>query len=193
MFLQVWFFCIYGFESMTGNVVLDELLSGGGAINMISTLWLILSAVFFGGAMEKTGLLQVLMGVILKMVSGPSSLITTTVLTCIGANIVMGDQYIAIVLPGRMYRAAFRQYKLAPVNLSRALEDSATVTSPLVPWNTCGAFMAATLGVATLDYLPYCFFNLVMPLISILYGMLDFRILPLAEETPANTSGQARV
>src|SRR5690606_10675201 len=120
---------------------------------------------------------------ILKHARKTAGLITATVLTCIGTNIIAGDQYIAIVLPGRMYKLAFRDAGLAPVNLSRALEDSATVTSSLIPWNTCGAFMAASLGVATLDYLPYAFFNLAMPLISIAYGVLDFRILPLTDDS----------
>jgi len=132
--------------------------------------------------MEKAGLLDKLISVILRLAHTSASLITATVLTCIGTNIITGDQYIAIVLPGRMYRSAYKEQKLAAVNLSRALEDSGTVTSALVPWNTCGAYMAATLGVATLDYLPYCFFNLLMPLISIAYGLLHFRILPLEEE-----------
>lgn len=177
---QLWEFSVTGYESATGDFIMDDLLSGGGAANMLETIWLIISAVFFGAAMEMTGLLQVLIGSILKLVHGTAALITATILTCIGANIVTGDQYIAIVLPGRMFRDAYREFKLAPVNLSRALEDSATVTSPLVPWNTCGAFMAASLGVATLDYLPFAFFNLVMPVISICYGYLNFRIKPLS-------------
>lgn len=185
---QLWEIGVGGFESATGDFIMDELLSGGGAGNMLETIWLILSAVFFGAAMEKTGLLQVLIRGILRAVHGTAALITATVLTCIGANIVTGDQYISIVLPGRMFREAYREFRLAPVNLSRALEDSATVTSALVPWNTCGAFMAAALGVATLDYLPYAFFNLAMPCISILYGLLHFRILPLAEPATAQAA-----
>ncbi|MGA0805680.1 MAG: Na+/H+ antiporter NhaC family protein, partial [Pseudohongiellaceae bacterium] len=176
---QLWEFSVSGYESATGDFIMDELLSGGGAANMLETIWLIISAVFFGAAMERTGLLLVIIRAILKLVHSTAALIIATVLTCIGTNMVTGDQYIAIVLPGRMFRDAYREFRLAPVNLSRALEDSATVTSPLVPWNTCGAFMAASLGVATLDYLPYAFFNLAMPLISILYGYLNFRIKPL--------------
>ena len=91
----------------------------------------------------------------------------------------------AIVLPGRMYKVAFRHHNLAPINLSRAIEDSATVTSALIPWNTCGAFMAATLGVPTFVYLPFCFFNLAMPVISIVYGITNFKIVPLEEPAPA--------
>jgi len=186
----LWQLTVSGYAASTGSTVLDELLSGGGAANMLNTLWLILSAVFFGSAMEKTGLLQVLIENILKLARDVKSLIAATVLTGIGSNIVTGDQYISIVLPGRMFRDAYERQGLAPVNLSRAIEDSATVTSPLVPWNTCGAFMAATLGVATFDYLPYCFFNLAMPLISILYGVLNFRLVPLHVPLARHGTGQ---
>jgi NhaC family Na+:H+ antiporter len=181
---QLWQIMVSGYPAETGNPLLDDLLAGGGAANMLNTIWLVLSAVFFGGAMERTGLLQALITVVLQHAKSTAALISATVLTCIGTNVITGDQYIAIVLPGRMYKLAYREYGLAPVNLSRALEDSATVTSPLVPWNTCGAFMAASLGVATLAYLPYCFFNLVMPVVSIAYGITHFRILPL-EDQPA--------
>lgn len=175
----IWSMAVNGYAAATGNVILDDLLSGGGAANMLNTIWLILCAVFFGGAMEKTGLLEELLKAILQRAKSTSALITSTVLTCIGTNIITGDQYIAIVLPGRMYKVAFQNNNLAPVNLSRAIEDSATVTSALVPWNTCGAFMAASLGVATFAYLPFCFFNLLMPVTSIIYGIINFKILPL--------------
>jgi NhaC family Na+:H+ antiporter len=188
---QLWQIAVGGYESATGDFIMDELLSGGGAANMLETVWLILCAVFFGAAMEQTGLLRVLIRSILRLVHSTTALITATVLTGIGANIVTGDQYIAIVLPGRMFREAYREFRLAPVNLSRALEDSSTVTSALVPWNTCGAFMAVSLGVATLDYLPYAFFNLVMPLISILYGYLGFRIKPLSDTALPQQAGLA--
>lgn len=182
---RLWMLMVSGHEAATGDPLLDDLLSGGGAANMLNTVWLILSAVWFGCAMERTGLLQVLIGMILERARSTAALITATVLTCIGTNIITGDQYIAIALPGRMYKLAFRHYGLAPLNLSRVLEDAGTVTSPLVPWNTCGAFMAASLGVATLTYLPYCFFNLLMPLLSIAYGVINFRILPLSATVAA--------
>lgn len=185
---QIWMMAVSGYESSTGNTVLDDLLSGGGAANMLNTIWLILSAVFFGCAMEATGLLGKLLDSVLSLVRSTASLIFATVATAIGTNIVAGDQYIAIVVPGRMYQGAYKDRGLAPLNLSRALEDSATVTSALVPWNTCGAFMAATLGVATFDYLPYCFFNLVMPVISIAYGITNFRVLPLQQEPALSSS-----
>jgi NhaC family Na+:H+ antiporter len=140
----------------------------------------------FGGVMEVTGLLSRILESILTVVSGTTSLIITTLGVCIGANIITADQYIAIVLPGRMLKVEYTRRKLAAVNLSRTLEDAATVTSPLVPWNTCGAFMASTLGVATIAYLPYAFFNLVCPLVSASYAYFNFKIEPL-DETKIST------
>ena len=104
-------------------------------------------------------------------------LLVTTIATCIGINIIAADQYIAIVLPGRMYRAEFKRRKLAARNLARALEDSGTITSPLIPWNTCGAYMSASLGIATFSYVPYCFFNLVIPVIAIIYALAKVKII----------------
>jgi NhaC family Na+:H+ antiporter len=171
-----------GFQIDTGNASLDELLSRGGMSSMLNTIWLIMSAMCFGGVMEHTGLLQRIVDFLLKGVRGTGSLITTTVLTSIGMNIIAADQYIAIVLPGRMYRVEFARRGLAPQNLSRTLEDAGTMTSALVPWNTCGAFMAATLGVPTLSYAPYAFLNLMNPVIAIIYGMTNFKITPLEDE-----------
>ena len=117
--------------------------------------------------MGHIGLLQRLLQSTLHLAKSTSSLLASTIATSIGTNIITADQYIALVLPGRMYREEYAKRGLAPVTLSRALEDGGTLTSVLVPWNTCGAYMAATLGVATLSYLPYCFFNLLMPLLAI--------------------------
>jgi Na+:H+ antiporter, NhaC family len=161
-----WISLFDGFELQSGNVALDDLLSRGGMSGMLSTVWLILSAMMFGAVMETTGMLQRIAASILSAVRGTGSLVTATLATAIGMNIVASDQYIAIVLPGRMFRAEYARRGLAPKNLSRALEGSGTVTSPLVPWNTCGAFMAQTLGVATFAYLPFAFFNLLVPLMN---------------------------
>ena len=109
------------------------------------------------------------------------SLVLTVVLSCIGINIVAADQYISIVLPGKMYKAEFEKRNLDAKNLSRIIEDSGTLTSPLVPWNTCGAYMAATLGVATLAYLPFVFFNLINPVVSVIYGYTGFTITRMGE------------
>jgi NhaC family Na+:H+ antiporter len=179
-----------GFQIETGNASLDELLSRGGMSSMLNTIWLIMSAMCFGGVMEHTGLLQRIVDFLLKGVRGTGSLITTTVLTSIGMNIIAADQYIAIVLPGRMYRVEFARRGLAPQNLSRTLEDAGTMTSALVPWNTCGAFMAATLGVPTLAYAPYAFLNLMNPVIAIIYGMTNFKITPLEEEPQADCGSE---
>ena len=155
--------------------------------SMLNAIWLIMAAMCFGGVMEHTGLLQRIVETLLKGVKGTGSLITTTVLTCIGMNVIAGDQYISIVLPGRMYRAEFKRRKLAPQNLSRTLEDAGTMTSALVPWNTCGAFMAVTLGVPTMAYLPYAFLNLLNPLVAIFYGITHLTITPLEEDEDAET------
>ncbi|HLU62578.1 MAG TPA: Na+/H+ antiporter NhaC [Gammaproteobacteria bacterium] len=165
-----------GYVADTGNAAVDELLSRGGMVSMLNTVWLILCALTFGAVLEVTGILATLLEAVLKLVRGTGSLIVTTILTCIGSNVIAADQYMSIVLPGRLYRLEFERRGLAPVNLSRALEDGATITSPLVPWNTCGAFMAGTLGVPTLTYLPFCFFNLINPLLAMIYALAGFRV-----------------
>jgi NhaC family Na+:H+ antiporter len=172
-----------GFKLESGNAALDELLTRGGMSSMLTTVWLILSAMMFGAVMEVTGMLQRIAATILGAVRGTGSLIAATILTAIGMNVIASDQYIAIVLPGRMFRAEFRRRGLHPKNLSRALEDSGTLTSALVPWNTCGAFMAQTLGVATMAYAPYAFFNWISPLIGMTYGFANVTIerLPASE------------
>jgi len=175
----VWIALFDGYQSNTGNQVIDSLLSRGGMSSMLNTVWLIISAMTFGAAMEKAGLLARLIEGVLSRVHSTAGLVTSTVLTCIGCNIITADQYISIILPGRMYKLEYARRKLAPVNLSRTLEDSATVTSALIPWNTCGAFMAGTLGVATLAYAPYCFFNLICPVVAIGYAMFNVKILLL--------------
>jgi NhaC family Na+:H+ antiporter len=173
-----------GFTLTSGNAALDDLLSRGGMASMLPTIWLIMSAMMFGAVMETTKMLHRLAAGILSFVRGSGSLIAATLLTSFGMNVLASDQYIAIVLPGRMFRAEYRKRGLKAKNLSRALEDSGTLTSVLVPWNTCGAFMAQTLGVATLTYAPFCFFNILNPLISALYGFTGFTIekLPAAAQ-----------
>ena len=172
----VWIALANGFVSSTGVPEVDDLLSRGGMSSMLVTIWLILTAMSFGAVLEHAGMLNRLIQSALKAAKSTGSLITTVVLTCIGVNIIAADQYIAIVLPGKMYKAEFQRRGLDARNLSRVIEDSGTLTSPLVPWNTCGAYMAATLGVATLAYLPFAFFNLINPLVSIFYGYTGFTI-----------------
>lgn len=172
-----------GYVSETGVTMVDELLTRGGLENMMSTVALVICALAFGGIMEKTGMLEVIAGSLLKKVQSTGSLVTTTILSCIGMNIISSDQYMAIVIPGRMYKKAFEARNLHPKNLSRCLENSATLTSPLVPWNSCGAFMHATLGVSPLLYLPYAFFNLTVPLVSIFFGYTGITMVKLNPET----------
>lgn len=168
-----------GYKASTGNVALDELLSRGGMSSMLNTVWLVICAMGFGAVMEHTGLLERMIRSVLKAAHSTGSLIASTLATAFGANIVTADQYMSIVLTGRLYQPEYRRRGLDPVNLSRALEDGGTMTSPLVPWNTCGAYMAATLGVATLDYLPYAFFNLASPLVALVLAYAGFKILRL--------------
>ena len=172
----VWTALHSGFTIDSGVPVVDDLLSRGGMSRMLNTIWLVISALTFGAVLETTKLLDTLVKVLLSFAKSTSSLIITTIGTCIGINIVTADQYIAIVIPGRMFKTEFKKRKLAPKNLSRTLEDSATMTSPLVPWNTCGAFMSASLGIATFSYLPFCFFNLINPVIAIIYALFNFKI-----------------
>ena len=160
----------YGYESATGIEAIDSLLTRGGMDSMMWTISLILCAMTFGGVMEKTGMLETIAGAILKLAKSTGSLVVATVLTAIAMNLVAGDQYLAIVIPGRMFKSAYDDKGLAPKNLSRVLEDSGTLTSPLIPWNTCGAYMVGTLGIAPWTYVPYCFLNLLNPLVSIFYG-----------------------
>ena len=160
----------------TSNAMMNDLLSSGGMYGMLNTIWLILCAMCFGGAMEATGALRKISQSIIQYAESTGSVIATTACTCLFFNLTASDQYLSIVVPGRMYADTFKKKGLAPENLSRTLEDSGTVTSVLVPWNTCGATQSAVLGVATMAYLPFCFFNIISPLMTILYGYLGFKI-----------------
>ena len=159
-----------GTTANTGNELVDGLLSRGGFSSMFSTVALIICAMCFGGAMGSSRMLESIARAMLVLARGTGGLVAATVLTCLGMNVLASDQYLAIVVPGRMYKVAFEKRDLAPKNLSRVLEDSGTLTSPLIPWNTCGAFMIATLGIAPWVYVPYCFLNLLNPIISVFYG-----------------------
>ncbi len=160
----------------TSNEMINDLLSSGGMYGMLNTIWLIICAMCFGGVMEASGALKKISQSIIKYAESTGSVIATTACTCLFFNVTASDQYLSIVVPGRMYADTFKDKGLAPENLSRTLEDSGTVTSVLVPWNTCGATQSAVLGVATMTYLPFCFFNIISPLMTILYGYLGFKI-----------------
>ena len=174
-----------GVVSETGNVVLDTLLTRGGYQSMMFTISLILAALSYGGTLDKTGMLEAITKRVLKYAKSTGSLVTATILTSICANVLAGDQYLAIVLPGKMYKDEYHRRGLAPRNLSRCLEDAGTITSPLVPWNTCGATMSAYLGVATVAYLPYCFLNLVNPIVSIFFGFTGITMMKLEDDPSA--------
>lgn len=161
---------------VTENALVNELLATRGMAGMLNTIWLIVCAMVFGGIMEESGMLKVLAEAIIRKVHKVGSLIAATAATCMFFNITTSDQYLAILVPGRMYADVYKKRGLKPENLSRTLEDSATVTSVLVPWNTCGATQASVLGVATLTYAPYCFFNIISPIMTILYGYLNIGI-----------------
>jgi Na+:H+ antiporter, NhaC family len=165
-----------GFVSTSGNATIDDLFSRGGMASMLTTVWLILGALSFAAIMEEAGFLERLIAPVVHRARSDASLIASVACTCIGLNVVAGDQYVADVLPSRVYRTAFARRGLAPRMLSRTVEDTGTVTSPLVPWNSCGAYMAGVLGVSTMQYLPYAFFNMLNPLVALGYAFTGFRI-----------------
>jgi Na+:H+ antiporter, NhaC family len=165
-----------GFVSTTGNATIDDLFSGGGMSGMLTTVWLILGALSFAAIMEEAGFLNRLIAPIVSRAHSDARLIASVAATSTGLNVVAGDQYVADVLPARVFREEFAKRGLAPRMLSRTVEDTGTVTSPLVPWNTCGAYMTGVLGVSTMQYLPYAFFNLVNPLVALAYAFTGFRI-----------------
>ena len=177
-----------GYSSVTGNEALDSLLSKGGMSNMLTTIGLVVNAMAFGGAMTRTGLLQRLVEAALSRVKSAGDLILATVGTCIGTNILAADQYLSIVIPGQMFVKSYEDRDLSTINLSRTLEDSGTLTSALVPWNTCGAYMSATLGVSTFMYAPYAFFNIVCPIIAVIYGYSQISLIKFEE--PATNEGK---
>lgn len=165
-----------GISISTGNEVVNELLTTRGMAGMLDTIWLILAAMVFGGVMDSAGLLKRISEAIIQRARSTGSLIASTVVTSIFFNITASDQYIAIVVPGRMYAKTYRERGLKPEVLSRTLEDGGTVTSVLIPWNTCGATQSRVLGVSTLTYLPFCFFNIISPFMTILIAVLNYRI-----------------
>lgn len=170
-----------GFTSNTGVKSIDKLLSTGGIMNMLFSVSLTIISMMFGGIMEETKQLDVIVYRILKHIKSDGGLVTLTEVTCLASNVTMPEQYISIVVPGRMYEKAYKERGLSSATLSSALENSGTVTSALVPWNTCGTFIKTTLQVSTLQYLPFAIFNYLMPIVNI--------ILAYAGITVANTEG----
>ncbi len=189
MIKGVWVAMANGFTLNSSYPEINELFSGGGMSSMLLTVWLIIGAMSFGAMMDFGGFNERLINPVIGKVDSDGGTIATVMATSIGFNIVAGDQYIAIVLPARMFLVTFRERNLDPEVLATAIENSGTVTSPLIPWNSCGAYMSATLGVSTFTYLPYCFFNLINPLLALIYGFAGINIQHLdAESQPSPDS-----
>lgn len=181
---SVWVAMANGFSSTSGYVNIDTLFSGGGMSSMLITVWLILGAMSFGAMMDFGGFNTSLITPVVKRVKSTGATIATVMFTSLGLNIIGGDQYIAIVLPARMFMVEFRKRGIHPETLATAVENSGTVTSPLIPWNSCGAYMTAALGVSTFVYLPYCFFNFANFLLGLIYGFVGFNVMRLDPEKP---------
>ncbi|MGB3726768.1 MAG: Na+/H+ antiporter NhaC [Glaciecola sp.] len=177
--MVVWSALFDGVSFSTGDDNLNDLLSRGGMSSMLNTIWLIICAMSFGAVLERVGLLNAIVAACLKGATSAGDMVSRTILTCIGTNLVTADQYISIVMPGRMYKEEFEKRNLHQLNLSRSLEDGGTITSPLIPWNTCGAYMHGVLGVHPFSYAFYAFFNLINPILAIIYAYLGIKILRL--------------
>ncbi|MCB4808979.1 Na+/H+ antiporter NhaC [Tamlana sp. 62-3] len=160
----------------TDNEKLSELFSAGGMNGMLWTIYLIISAMIFGGVMDGIGALARITKVLLSIASSIFGIFASTVFSCLGLNTIASDQYLAIVIPGKMFKKAFEDKGLAPENLSRTLEDSGTVTSVLIPWNTCGAYQSGVLGVGVGEYFAYAIFNWLSPFTTLLFAALKIKI-----------------
>ena len=178
----------YGYESISADIPLSDdytvadVVGGGGFDGMLWTVSIVLCSMSFAGVLEVTGMLGQLVEAILKVAKTTGLLVLTTILTCIFMNLLTADQYLAIILPGRMYRQAYEDRKLKAKNLSRCLEDSATLTSPLIPWNVCGATMTGFLGQPTQAYAKYAVLNYINPIVSIIYGFTGFTMEKMTDE-----------
>lgn len=177
--MVAWTAIFSGVSFNTSDANLNALLSRGGMSSMLNTIWLIICAMSFGAVLERVGLLKAIVSGLLKGATSAGDMVTRTILTCLGTNLVTADQYMAIVMPGRMYKEEFKKRGLHQLNLSRSLEDGGTITSPLIPWNTCGAYMHGVLGVHPFAYIFYAFFNLINPILAIIYAYLGIKILRL--------------
>jgi Na+:H+ antiporter, NhaC family len=191
VFKGVWLALASGYKASTGYSAIDVLVTRGGMDSMLNTIWLVITALAFGGVVEKAGVLDRLITPIIEKAKSDGALVASLVSSIVATNIVTADQYIAIVLPGRMFKSAFARRGLAPVVLSRTVGDTATPTGSLIPWNSCGAYMAATLGVATLSYAPYAIFAWVSPLLTVAIAYAGIRMLRLP--AAAGPAGAATV
>jgi NhaC family Na+:H+ antiporter len=179
-----------GFVSASGNEAVDQLFSRGGMAGLLTTVWLVLAALAFAAIVEHAGFLERLLRPIVARSRTRGRLILATNATGVGLNVIAGDQYVADVLPARMFRTEYERRGLAPEVLSRAVEDSGTVTSVLVPWNTCGAYISGVLGVPTASYFPYCFFNIASPILDVVFGFTGFKVRELDAREPEAGDGE---
>jgi NhaC family Na+:H+ antiporter len=166
----------------TSNTELNDLFSSGGMYGMLGTIWLIICAMVFGGVMDAIGALSTISAALLKMAHTVFGLFASTVATCLALNVTASDQYLALVVPGKMFKQAYEDRDLAPENLSRTLEDSGTVTSVLVPWNTCGAYQSGVLGVSVADYFMYAIFNWLSPFTTLFFAAFHIKIRQLVKK-----------
>jgi Na+:H+ antiporter, NhaC family len=179
----VWEAMASGFVPDTGLPKLDEIVGGGGMASMLTTVWLIMMALAFGGIMNACGFLARLIMPLTRLAKGERGTVVATGVTAMGINVLAADQYLAIVLTGNVYKADYERQGIAPQTLSREIEDTATVTSPLIPWNSCGAYASGVLGVATVAYLPFAFFNWINPIVSFIYAILGKQIQRVPKDT----------
>ena len=169
-------------EITTSNALLNDLFTSGGMEGMLGTIWLIICAMVFGGIMDAIGALERISSALLNWAQTTFQLFASTVASCLAINLTASDQYLSIVIPGKMFAKAYKERKLAPENLSRTLEDSGTVTSVLIPWNTCGAYQSSVLGVGVGEYFIYAIFNWISPFMTLLYAAFDIKIRALKEK-----------
>ena len=163
----------------SGNLELNDLFTSGGMLGMMNTIWLVISAMVFGGVMESIGALRTITTSLLNLGKSTFSLFASTAGSCLAINLTTSDQYLAIVIPGKMFEKAFKEKNLAPENLSRTLEDTGTVTSVLIPWNSCGAYQSSVLGVSVFDYFFYAIFNWLSFFMTLIVAGLNYKIKKL--------------
>ena len=163
-------------QIITSNELLNDLFYSGGMKGMMNTIWLIICAMVFGGAMDAIGALKTISERFLAWANSTFKLFASTLASCLTVNLTASDQYLSIVIPGKMFAKAYKKRKLAPENLSRTLEDSGTVTSVLIPWNTCGAYQSGVLGVSVADYFIYSIFNWISPFMTLFYAAFKIKI-----------------
>ncbi|WP_130863663.1 Na+/H+ antiporter NhaC [Bacilliculturomica massiliensis] len=175
---------VYGFEVVSGNDMVDQLLNRGGMQSMMYTISLVICALAFGGAVKSIGCLDVIIEAVLLRCRTRGSIMTANIFTCIAMNYMAADQYMSIVIPGQMYKGVYKKMNLAPKNLSRVLEDAGTMTSGIVPWSTCGALYYSVLDVSAFVYFPFCFMAFINPLLSAVYAYTGFSIEPLDPSAP---------